>query len=193
MIVLPGSKSVASDMKFLKDQGWDIDIQAHVRRRGLVVGLCGGFQMLGRKISDPLGIEGAGAEVEGLGLLDMETVIEDEKTLRRITATETTTSKAVHGYEMHMGRSKLASSVRSWLTLDNGDGEGAISADGRIMGSYLHGLFAADDFRHAFLAAIRAGRARGADFDPGIDEVLDNLALHLEQNLDLDGLLEVAS
>ncbi len=193
IIVLPGTKSVIADTRFLKNQGWDIDIKAHLRRRGMVLGLCGGFQMLGLSIADPQEIEGAGNEVEGLGLLDMETVIESEKSLRRITAVEPTTGKSIHGYEIHMGKSKLATDCRPWLTLDDGKGEGAISTDGRVMGSYIHGLFAADDFRHAFLTAIRRGRVRGADFEPGIDKVLDSLAQHLEQNIDLDGLLKTAS
>ncbi|MEE8393049.1 MAG: cobyric acid synthase [Rhodospirillales bacterium] len=196
LIVLPGSKSVLADLEFLKAQGWDVDIQAHVRRGGMVVGLCGGYQMLGRSLSDPHGIEGPAGEAEGLGFFDIKTVIEGEKTLRRAKGVEATTGQPVDGYEMHMGVSRGVSESgkesRHWLVLEDGGEEGSLSDDGRIMGSYLHGIFAADGFRHAFLQSIRRGRQQGPGFGRAVERTLDGLAGHLEEHLDLDGLLGVA-
>jgi len=192
IIVVPGSKAVLADLAFLRAQGWDVDIAAHVRRGAMVVGLCGGYQMLGRRLADPEGIEGPAAEAEGLGLLDVETVIGGDKTLSQVGATECHSGQAVSGYEMHMGLSEGPGRRTPWFTLDDGRPEGARSGQGQIMGSYLHGLFAADGFRHAFLASIRRGRRPGAAFEARIEDTLDRLAGHLEANLDLDELLAAA-
>ena len=192
MILIPGSKSTLADLAEIRAQGWDVDIAAHARRGGLVVGLCGGYQVLGRKIADPDGVEGPPGEAEGLGLLDVETVIGGNKTLRQAQATENLTGEIVRGYEMHMGETQGPDRARSWLTLEDGRDEGARSADGRIMGSYLHGIFAADGFRHAFLAGIRSGAHTGAAYETEVEATLDALAAHLETHLDVDALLEIA-
>lgn len=192
LVVLPGSKATLSDLAYLRAQGWDIDITAHVRRGGTVVGLCGGYQMLGTRITDPDGIEGPPGEAAGLGLLDVETELSPEKTLVEAAATELTTGLPVRGYEMHVGRTAGPGLARPMLLL--GDrGDGSVSADGKIFGCYLHGLFAADEFRHAFLGRLRQRVQSGVAYDAGIDRVLDDLARHLEAHLDLDSLLAQAA
>ena len=192
VVLLAGSKATLADLAALREAGWDIDIAAHHRRGGLVVGLCGGYQMLGRTLSDPDGIEGAPEIAEGLGLLDVETVIGGDKSLIEVSGTESLTGAPVSGYEMHMGRTTGTDTRRPWLTLDAGRSDGAVSADGRVMAGYLHGIFASDDFRHAFLARLRDGRAGETDYAARVDAALDGLAAHLEQHMDLDGLLALA-
>ena len=192
VVLLPGTKATLADLAYVREQGWDVDVAAHARRGGLVVGLCGGYQMLGRRVTDPDGVEGAPGGAPGLGLLDVETAISDEKTLRPARGVEVTSGEEVIGYEMHMGVTGGPDRARPWLTLDDGRREGACSVDGRVMGSYVHGLFAADGFRHAFLARIHHGRRPGVAFESLIEATLDGLADHLEAHLDLDALLAVA-
>jgi len=192
LVLLPGSKSTIGDLEFLRAQGWDIDIAAHVRRGGQVLGLCGGYQMLGRIVRDPDGIEGPAGEAAGLGLLDVETTLTPQKTLARTQARHLATGEAVSGYEIHIGRTDGADRARPVLELADGRLEGAASADGRIAGCYLHGLFAADGFRRAWLAGLGGSPDPGLDFDAGIDAVLDRLADHLQDHLDADALLATA-
>ncbi len=191
LIVLPGSKSTVADLAFVRAQGWDTDIGAHVRRGGAVVGLCGGYQMLGASVRDPMGIEGPSGEVEGLGLLNIETELTGDKTLTEAAGTDTTTGAPVRGYEMHVGRTSGPDRDRPMLRLDDAT-DGAISADGKIFGCYLHGLFASDAFRHAFLNRLRTRDASGLAYETQVERVLDELAEHLETHLDLDGLLAAA-
>jgi adenosylcobyric acid synthase len=190
LVLLPGSKSTMSDLRGLKANGWHVDIAAHVRRGGAVVGLCGGYQMLGRRVADPDGIEGPAGEEEGLGLLDVTTVLSGEKRLVAATGTAAN-GEAVAGYEMHMGVTQGADRARPMLRLDGAD-EGAVSADGRVMGSYLHGLFASDAFRTAFLGRLRTRQSSGIAFEAGVEAALDELAAGLEAALDLDRILEIA-
>ena len=192
VILIPGSKATMADLRFLRDQGWDIDIAAHVRRGGLVVGLCGGYQMLGRRLSDPDGIEGAAGEVEGLGLLDVETVLSDDKALETVSGIDIGSGEKIHGYEMHLGLSEGPARASPWVRLDDDRTEGALSPDGRVMGSYLHGIFAADGFRHAFLKSLRSGRAHATAYDLRVEETLDALADHLEKHMDLNRLFDAA-
>lgn len=196
VVVLPGSKATLADLAFLRAQGWDIDIAAHLRRGGLVVGLCGGYQMLGRRIADPEGIEGAPGEAAGLGLLELETRLAGDKTLVEAAGIELASGETVRGYEMHVGTTQGPALERPMLRLESGAGEarpeGAVSADGRVRGSYLHGLFAADGFRRAFLGRLRAGRAGGVAYEAEVEATLDALAAHLEAHLDLDRLLDAA-
>jgi len=191
LVVLPGSKATLADLKFLRDQGWDLDIASHLRRGGQVLGLCGGYQMLGRRLRDPAGIEGAPGEAEGLGLLDVETELSGDKTLREAKGRDLASGEPVRGYEMHVGATTGADLVRPMLDL-SGRSEGAVSADGRVMGCYLHGLFTADGFRHAFLNRLRDRATSGVAYEAGIERTLDNLAEHLEAHLDLDALLQAA-
>lgn len=192
VVLLCGSKATLADLTEMKKTGWDIDIAAHHRRGGLVVGLCGGYQMLGRTLSDPDGIEGAPETADGLGLLDVTTVIGGDKSLIEVAGTERLTGSPVSGYEMHMGRTTGTDTGRPWLTMADGRTDGAVSADGRVMAGYLHGIFASDDFRHAFLARLRDGRSSDIDYAARVDAALDGLAAHLETHMDLDGLLKLA-
>jgi adenosylcobyric acid synthase len=186
LIVLPGSKSTIADLAFLRAQGWDIDILAHRRRGGRVLGVCAGYQMLGNSVSDPLGVEGpAGGVAAGLGLLEVDTVMAGDKVLRRAEGFDRH-GHPVAGYEMHMGRTGGSDAARPALTLE-GRPDGATSADGRVMGCYLHGLFASDSFR----AALLGGRTALA-YEPMVDEVLDRLADHLETHLDIGAVATIA-
>ncbi|OED48254.1 cobyric acid synthase CobQ [Rhodobacteraceae bacterium (ex Bugula neritina AB1)] len=189
LVIIPGSKSTIGDLAYLRAQGWDIDILAHYRRGGHVLGLCGGYQMLGQTIDDPEGVDGRPGKVDGLGLLDVHTVMAGEK---RVTLTEAVTRDGnlpVNGYEIHMGRTEGADCNRAWLDID-GRAEGAASADGRVKGSYLHGLFSADAFRASVLASL--GAESQAGYEDGVEDTLDALADHLERHMDLDGLLQLA-
>ena len=191
LIVLPGSKATRADLEAFIACGWDIDLKAHVRTGGRVIGLCGGYQMLGRRIADPAGIEGPAGESAGLGLLDVATTLEGTKTLAPVAAQDERTGEIVTGYEMHLGRTIGPDTARSFLVLD-GRAEGACSTDGRVMGSYIHGLFNSDGFRHAFLARLKSRAQSGLAFEASIDETLDDLADHLAASLDLERLLAIA-
>lgn len=190
LVIIPGSKSTRGDLEYLRHQGWDIDVHAHRRRGGHVLGICGGYQMLGTAISDPDGIEGAAGTTEGLGLLDVTTEMSPDKRLTRVNARHTATGLNVEGYEIHIGKTQGPDCARPFATLD-GAPEGATSADGKVMGSYLHGLFVSDDFRRAFLAGLGIPGSTES-FTHRIDTTLDALAEHLEQHLDIDGLLAIA-
>jgi adenosylcobyric acid synthase len=190
LVILPGSKATLPDLAFLREQGWDIDLLAHHRQGGHILGLCGGYQMLGRHIGDPDGVEGPAAEAAGLGLLDVETVLGDDKRLAQVTGRDLTTSMPVRGYEMHLGVTTGRGLERPMLEL-NGHRDGAANGDGRVMGCYLHGLFASDAFRRAFLARLGA-TADTIEYEPMIENVLDRLADHLERHLDVAALLAAA-
>jgi adenosylcobyric acid synthase len=192
LVVLAGSKATVADLAALRAEGWDIDIAAHLRRGGLVLGLCGGYQMLGTRIHDPLGIEGPPGEVAGLSLLDVTTELTADKTLVEVCGVELSTGAPVWGYEMHVGRTEGAGLARPMLRLGARD-DGAVSADGRVLGCYLHGLFASDRYRSAFLARLRPGRTGDLAYDAEIERTLDALAAHLEAHLDLDHLLRAAA
>jgi adenosylcobyric acid synthase len=189
LIVLPGSKATIADMAFVREQGWDIDILAHHRRGGSVLGICGGYQMLGRRINDPLGIEGERREIEGLGLLDVLTRLGPEKALRHVTGYAF--GAALDAYEMHMGETTGVATAKPFAILDHGGTDGAVSDDGRVIGTYCHGLLGKGSLRGAVLARI--GGSGGA-FDHGkvVDAALDDLAEALEAHLDFDALLAVA-
>ena len=191
LVVLPGSKSTKGDLVAMKAQGWDIDLAAHVRRGGWVVGLCGGYQMLGREVSDPQGIEGAAGAEPGLGLLDITTTLAGDKSLVESSGHDPVSGAAVQGYEIHIGITEGADRARPMIELARGP-DGAVSADGRVMGCYLHGLFAADDFRHAFLARLKDRHASGVAFEAGIETALNDVADAIEIATDLDRWLEIA-
>jgi len=190
LVIIPGSKSTRGDLAFLRAQGWDVDLHAHHRRGGHVLGVCGGYQMLGHSVADPEGIEGPSGESPGLGLLDVTTVMTPRKTVTRVSASHSATGEQIEAYEIHIGSTEGPDRARPFAVLD-GTPEGAVSRDGRVHGSYLHGLFAADGFRKAFLqqmdisAADQAYRAR-------VEDALDALAGHLENHVNVDGLLALA-
>ncbi|MDR3471449.1 MAG: cobyric acid synthase [Devosia sp.] len=191
LIILPGSKATRADLAALKAEGWDIDILAHVRAGGRVLGICGGYQMLGRTIADPDGIEGTPGVSEGLGLLDVDTVLEPVKQLRVEQAEDAASGAPITGYHMHMGKTDGPDrrDPFAWLDASRSLPEGARSADTLVMGTYLHGLFAADDFRRAFLGSAASADTR---YEAGVEAALDGLAAHLETHLDLDALLALA-
>jgi len=190
LVIIPGTKSTRADLAYVRAQGWDIDLAAHVRRGGHVLGICGGYQMLGRVIRDPTGCEGPPGEVAGLGLLEVETVMTADKRLTRTTATHCASGVAMTGYEIHIGATDGPDCARPFARVAAG-GEGACSADGRISGSYLHGLFADDAFRAAWLAGLGA-QASGLRYGSGVEATLDGLAAHLEAHLDVTRLLALA-
>ena len=191
LVLLPGSKSTLADLRMVRDQGWDIDIAAHLRRGGWVLGICGGYQMLGRSVADPEGVEGSPGEAEGLGLLMVETVLTERKRLAETEGVAISGGIAVSGYEMHMGRTGGADTARPMLRFDD-RADGAVSADGKVMGCYLHGLFASDEFRRQFLANLGGRANEGLAYEAGVDKCLDLLADHLEQHLDMDALWRTA-
>lgn len=190
LVILPGSKSTRADLEFLRAQGWDVDLAAHRRRGGAILGLCGGYQMLGRRISDPEGLDGAVGVTEGLGLLEIETLMRPQKRLALSAAHHVPTGAAVSGYEIHMGETSGPDCTRPFAALV-GHKDGAISADGRVMGSYLHGLFQEDGFLTAFFAGLGAEISTGG-YRAQIGAVLDDLAQHLETHLDVDAIFDLA-
>ncbi|TVR09627.1 MAG: cobyric acid synthase [Salinarimonadaceae bacterium] len=190
LVILPGTKSTRGDLAFLRAQGWDIDLAAILRRGGRALGLCGGYQMLGRTIADPDGIEGEAGSSEGLSHLAIDTVMSADKRLARVEATHLASGCAVSAYEIHIGASEGPDRSRPLFSVAS-EPEGAVSADGRVMGTYLHGLFAQDDFRRAFLASLGAS-ASDLAYDRQVDETLDALADHLERHVDCDAVLAIA-
>jgi adenosylcobyric acid synthase len=182
LIVMAGSKSTIADLIALRAEGWDVEIKAHARRGGRVIGICGGFQMLGQTIRDPLGLEGSVREVEGLGLLDVTTVMEPEKRLANSQARSLAYHVGLAGYEIHLGETTGSDCARPYVSIENRP-DGAMSADGNVVGTYLHRLFDSDDFRRELLASfgIRGG---GFDYRADVDAALDGVAAELEAVLD---------
>ncbi len=196
LVLIPGSKATIADLADFRHNGWDIDLLGHVRRGGHVLGLCAGYQMLGHRISDPDGIEGPPGTVEGLGLLDVETVLKGPKTLVEAQGRDLTTGATVSGYEMHMGRTEGPGCAYPMVEIDTFDSaprpDGAQASGGRITGCYLHGLFAADAFRHAYLSRFRTNRPQDNRYEETVERTLDRLADHMEAHCDLDRLLTLA-
>ncbi|MGO7416091.1 cobyric acid synthase [Rhizobium ruizarguesonis] len=182
LTILPGSKSTISDLDNFRAQGWDRDLQAHVRRGGRVIGICGGYQMLGRMVRDPLGIEGGTLETPGLGLLDVETDMAPEKTVRNSAARSTEYDAPLAGYQIHLGITRGPDCDRPSAIID-GAPDGALSADGRIMGTYLHGLFASDAYRARLLQSFGLS-GEGGNYRESVDRALDEVANGLEKHLD---------
>ncbi len=190
LVILPGSKATIADLGFFRQQGWHIDLHAHVRRGGQVMGVCGGYQMLGKSVADPNGMEGPAGAVEGLGLLDVETVLTGEKALRRVEGESLVNRAPFHGYEMHLGQTSGPDCARPLLRFADGRLDGATSANGRVAGAYVHGLFADDRQRAACLAAL--GARSTLDYEATVERTLDELAEHCAAHLDLDAMLRLA-
>lgn len=189
VVIIPGSKSTIGDLAYLRAQGWDIDIRAHHRRGGQVLGICGGYQMLGRTIADPDGIDGPAGTVEGLGLLAIDTVMQGDKSTTQVRGTHRASAAPVEGYEIHLGRSAGEDCARPLLDI-GGRPDGAISPDGRVQGTYVHGLFSGDAFRKAWLAGF--GIASALAYEARIESALEALADHLEAHLDIEKMLMIA-
>ena len=188
LILIPGSKATRADLGALRKFGWDIDIQAHHRAGKPVMGLCGGYQMLGKTISDPKGIEGDPGLSRGLGLLDVETTLRESKELRVENAVHAASGAPISGYHMHMGVTAGHDRGRPFAHIGS-EPEGAVSTDGLVSGTYLHGLFASDAFRGAFLGAVADP---SLNYESGVEAALDGLAAHFEMHLDLDAILALA-
>lgn len=189
LIILPGSKATIADLQAVRDQGWDIDIRAHHRRGRPILGICGGYQMLGRRIDDPDGIEGPAATVDGLGLLDVETRLTPVKTLERTNGIAL--GQAFSGYEMHVGATSGPDCARPFAVMDAGRPDGGSSKDGMVMGTYIHGLFASTGLRSAFLARL-GHESASVDYRASVDEALDQIAAQLEEHVNMDALIRIA-
>ncbi len=190
LVVIPGSKSTIGDLIEFRRNGWDRDLAEHRRRGGHVVGICGGYQMLGKMVHDPHGVEGSVRQTEGLGLLDIETVMEPKKTVRNVAARSLAFDTPLEGYEIHLGRTSGADCLRPVTVINNAD-DGATSADGKVFGTYLHGLFTADLFRSRFLESLGV-RGAGIDYRAEMDRALDEIAVQLEKHLDCDAIFGLA-
>ena len=190
LVIVPGSKSTRGDLAYLRAQGWDVDLAGHHRRGGHVLGICGGYQMLGQVISDPDGIEGTAGDSAGLGLLDVVTQMTGDKRLTSVHAVHADTELPFEGYEIHIGRTAGPDSARPFAHVD-GQPEGAQSSDGRVMGSYLHGMFSNDAWRGAFLNSL--GVTASGSYSSSVEQALDDLADHVETFLDVEGILQAAS
>jgi adenosylcobyric acid synthase len=191
LVILPGSKSTIADLEALRECGWHVDLYAHVRRGGHVLGICGGYQMLGRSIQDPEGIEGKPATVAGLNLLDVETRLTSEKLLLEVAGQSGSNGTPFKGYEMHMGRTEGPDTARPMLKLDDGRVDGAISANGQVAGCHVHGLFADDRQRSDWLQRIGADSS-SVRYEDELEATLDALAEHVERHVDCDALLDLA-
>lgn len=191
LVILPGSKATIPDLAALRANGWDIDVLAHARRGGRVLGLCGGYQMLGGSVADPDGIEGPPGTVPGLGLLAVDTVLTGAKLLRPVAGTSAADGAPFAGYEMHVGETDGPDRARPLLCFDDGTADGAVSADGLVAGCYVHGLFADDRQRGAWLRRL-GGAPSDLGYEAEVDRVLDRLADHLGAHIDLDRLLGLA-
>jgi adenosylcobyric acid synthase len=208
LILIPGTKSTIADMEFMRSQGWDIDVLSHVRQGGRVLGICGGYQMLGSTISDPDGIEGSPRTVRGLGLLDVDTVMTVDKALREVSGVllgvhgrrDASGAEGVGtgagavpfaGYEMHIGSTAGPGTDRPFLRFSDGSTDGAVSADGRVAGCYVHGLFGVTAARAALVSAIGAAPSHD-DHAARVDTALDEIASLLENCLDISALAAIA-
>jgi adenosylcobyric acid synthase len=192
LVILPGTKATIADLEFLRAQGWDVDLAAHVRRGGRVLGICGGYQMLGHSIADPEGVEGVAGTVAGLGYLPVSTRLTGDKRVTRTQGVELSTESPFEGYEIHAGRTFAEGNVTPLLRFADGAIDGAISTDGRIAGCYVHGLFNRAEQRAAWLARLGAP-SDGVDHAARVDAALDELACELERVVDIERLIEIAA
>lgn len=192
LVILPGSKTTMRDLAVLRGEGWDIDILAHHRRGGHVLGLCGGYQMLGRVVRDPLGLEGPAGDAPGLGLLDVETVLDRDKTVREVDFSHAPSAARGNAYEIHLGATDGPDTARAPFRI-GARMDGAISKDGRVMGSYLHGMFASDAVRLELLATLaKGGLTSTLAYDSEVEATLDRLAAHMAGHLDIEAILRLA-
>jgi adenosylcobyric acid synthase len=192
LVIIPGSKTTIADLEHLRAQGWDHDLHAYVRRGGRVLGICAGYQMLGKTVRDPRGIEGTTPIATGLGLLDIETTMSERKTLRQVSGADTATAARIDGYEMHLGLSTGRATRRPMIRFADGSLDGAVSETGRIAGCHVHGLFNSSAYRAALLESLGA-RSSGEDHLAGVDAALDEVASALESTLNIDALMRIGA
>lgn len=191
-IILPGTKSTIGDLQFLREQGWDHDIIAFARQGGHVTGICGGYQLLGKDIHDPEGVDGNPGSVKGLGLLSIETRMTAEKRTLQVSGICARSEAQVTGYEIHVGNSVGIDTQRPMTILD-GQADGAINENGNVEGTYLHGMFSSNEFRGEWLNRLQQGIAGELDYEATVERELDLLADGLESALDVDGLFADAA
>lgn len=192
VIVLFGTKSTLGDLAFMKAQKWDQDIHAHVRAGGRVLGICGGYQMLGKTVYDPHGYDGVPGTAEGLGLLNVETVMTGAKRVAKVGAVSPGDDNILSGYEIHAGQSYGPDTERPFFTVGNKP-DGATSADGLIQGTYLHGVFSNDAFRQTWLRSVQDNFEGKLDYEQSVETALDELADGLEDSLDIESILALSS
>ena len=192
LIILFGTKSTLADLAFLKAQNWHHDIIAHAKTGGHVLGICGGYQMLGRHVRDPNGYDGMPGETEGLGLLDVETVMTNSKQVAQVQATSVETSAMISGYEIHTGETSGGDTCRPFTKIQDRH-DGARSSNGRIQGTYIHGVFSNDTFRHAWLAQLGMNPSSTLNYEAEVEAALDELADGVEEALDIDALFNMAA
>lgn len=189
LVLVPGTKATIADLDFVRAQGWDIDILAHARQGKAVLGVCGGYQMLGQWVRDPQGLEGPPSVRAGLGLLNVDTTLAPQKILRDTSGHCGWLNAAVRGYEIHAGRTQGSDTDLAMLELAGGVNDGARNARGNVMGTYLHGLFTQDGFRDAFLRHMAGHGSRlQAGFESTVQGALDELAAALGTCIDTDRL-----
>jgi len=192
VILLPGSKATLADLQSLRTEGWDIDILSHHRRGGTVIGICGGYQMLGHRISDPDGVEGPSRTLSGLGLLDVETILGGDKTVTLSSGHDVESKQNISGYEIHMGTTTGPDTAHPWLMMTGNKSEGAKSKNNQVMGCYLHGLFQSDQFRQHLLQSLGMKTRTRVNYCQQVETTLDDLARHLETHLNINRLREIA-
>ncbi|MCA9629557.1 MAG: cobyric acid synthase [Myxococcales bacterium] len=197
LVIVPGTKATLADLAFFEAQGWHVDLEAHLRRGGEVLGICGGYQLLGTHVADPHGIEGPPDDRPGLGWLDVSTELLPGKSLRAVRGTHLGSGEAIAGFEMHVGRTTGPDTDSPLLSLhEPASGlerfDGARSRVHRVSGCYVHGLFASDAFRGRFLAELGAG-GEGFAYENQVEQALDDVAARLELHLDVDALLDSAA
>ncbi|SEB62344.1 adenosylcobyric acid synthase (glutamine-hydrolysing) [Pseudomonas saponiphila] len=189
LIILPGSKSVRGDLAYLRSNGWEQALSRHLRYGGKVLGICGGLQMLGEQVHDPLGLEGAAGSSPGLGLLAFATVLEKEKQLRNVSGRLTLENAPVSGYEIHAGVTRGPALEQAAVQLDDGRSDGALSADGQILGTYLHGLFETPAACSALLRWAGLEAVQEVDYHALRERDIERLADLVERHLDTAALL----
>jgi len=193
LVILPGSKSVQNDLTFLREQGWEEYLNKHLRYGGKVIGICGGFQMLGKALLDPLGLENkkANTNATGFGFIPMETELKEEKQLSQrqgILAFSAEQAK-ITGYEIHSGVSTFLTPTRHFSILENGEKEGFISADNKIIGTYLHGVFDHPEALSELLKWAGVDQADTFDYGQLRDNEINRLADSVEQHMNIDELI----
>ncbi|MGI9274028.1 MAG: cobyric acid synthase [Endozoicomonas sp.] len=193
LIILPGSKSTRTDLAFIRDNGWDKDMQRHLRYGAKVMGICGGYQMLGQAIHDPEGIEGPAGSSEGFGLLDLETVLEPEKQLRQVKGKlklPLQSEVSVSGYEIHAGTTSGQALEKPLIQLEEHT-DGVMSDDGQVFGSYLHGIFDHTDACRVILEWAGLKDVEIPDYDAAREEGIDRIADAMESSLDMNTVLSI--
>ena len=197
LIILPGSKNVRSDLEFLRQRGWDDDIAKHLRYQGKVIGICGGYQMLGELVADPEGIEGQKGVSEGLRYFAMRTVLASKKTLMNVSGVLTLCEQKadISGYEIHAGVSTLTNNgtkLSNLITID-GNGQGLISEDGQIAGCYLHGLFDQPEALQLFMSWLGYDVSKAPSIEVLEEQAIARVSQACQSHLDMVKIKQIVT